>query len=195
MRAPPCLLLAAALVTTGACVAASDDGDGPIVDGPPGDGPPGDGPDVPAIDAPMATQCEPNPCGLGSCTPSGAGYSCDCPPGYGTNGTTCVLQDECTAGTDDCVGLATCFDPSTAPSDFVCTCPHLGFGGDGRLSGSGCSNINECASDPCGANDDGSGPSGNGCTERALGGWTQPGYDCSCAAGYVSNGMTCVLAN
>lgn len=147
-------------------------------------------------------ECAGNPCGVGSCTEhplSGwmsPGYDCDCTgnAGYIDNGLTCQLIDACTAGTDDCVPQATCIDTPGTSAVFTCDCAD-GYAGNGRSSGSGCSDIDECAGNPCGANNDGSGPDGNGCTERPIGSWTSPGYDCACDAGYGSDGTTCVVAD
>lgn len=138
-------------------------------------------------------ECATNPCGSGTCSEialgpgwTSPGYTCACNPGLGFNGTTCVVENECTAGTADCVAVAACVDPSTAPGDFTCTCPP-GYAGNGRASGTGCTNINECAPSPCGVGT---------CSEIALGpGWSAPGYTCACPAGYTFSGTTCSLVN
>lgn len=125
-------------------------------------------------------ECSPNPCGPGrACveTPLGSWSF----PGY-----SCPVTNDCVASTDDCVALATCSDVPGA-GNFLCTCP-AGYGGNGRASGSGCSNINECAGNPCGVH-------GTGCTEAPLGAWSPPGYTCTCEAGYGSDGTTCVVEN
>jgi cysteine-rich repeat protein len=141
-------------------------------------------------------ECAGNPCGVGSCSQipigswSSPGYTCSCPTGYGQGGSprTCVITNDCLANTDDCVALATCNDLA-GPGTFTCTCPP-GYQGNGRSSGTGCTNINECAGNPCG-------PNGT-CSEIPLGGgWAAPGYTCSCNAGYAQGGSprTCVLQN
>ncbi len=117
-----------------------------------------------------------------------------CGAGYRWDGATCVLEDACTAGTDDCVSLATCNDTPGPSAAFTCSCPNAGYMGDGRASGSGCTDISECASNPCAPFGTG-GTDGMGCTEIAVGSWTPPGYTCSCPAGYASDGTTCVLQN
>ncbi|MEC7523067.1 MAG: EGF domain-containing protein [Myxococcota bacterium] len=138
-------------------------------------------------------ECAGNPCSPGTCSqiPLGSwtspGYTCSCPTGYSSNGTACVIVDDCAAGTDTCVALATCSD-DPGPLAYTCTCPHAGYQGDGRSPGSGCTNIDECASAPCG-------PNGVSCTETPLGSWSSPGYSCTCAAGYGFDGTTCVLQN
>ncbi len=145
-------------------------------------------------------ECSPNPCGAGSCTQRSLsgwtwpGYDCSCPAGYASNGTTCVVTNDCVAGTDNCVALATCTDLAGA-GNFSCTCP-AGYGGNGRsgIGNTGCYDIDECASHPCAPNGSG-GADGQGCTQIAIGSWSSPGYTCSCAAGYGSNGTTCVLQN
>lgn len=145
-------------------------------------------------------ECSGNPCGAGACTQrdlsgwTSPGYDCACPSGWADNGTTCVLVDACLGGTDLCVPLATCNDTPGSSSVYTCECPQS-MQGNGLSNGTGCTNINECASSPCGPANDGSGPNGNGCTERSLGLWTAPGYDCACAALYVSDGTQCVVAD
>ncbi|MBX3272334.1 MAG: hypothetical protein KF729_18895 [Sandaracinaceae bacterium] len=140
-------------------------------------------------------ECSGNPCAPGSCTQravgagwSAPGYTCSCPAGYAATATGCQLVDACMAGTHTCVAIATCVDTPGSSAVFTCQCPHAGYMGDGRNPGTGCQNINECASNPCG-------PNGVSCTERPLGSWTAPGYTCTCQTGYVFNGTTCALQN
>ena len=123
-------------------------------------------------------ECAGNPCSPGACNQfaiGGAwqspGYFCSgCPSGYQLNGTStaCVLIDECAANVDDCVGVATCNDPSSAVGNFTCTCP-AGYMGNGEASGTGCVDINECAGSPCG-------PNGVSCSQTPIGSWSSPGY-------------------
>lgn len=143
----------------------------------------------------FAFTCEPGTAPLPDASDTSWDDRCltTCGAGYITEGAGCRLVDACAAGTDDCVPLAECMDAPGTSAVFTCACPS-GYAGNGRSSGTRCTNINECAADPCGPNDDGSGPNGNGCRERALSAWTAPGYDCSCAAGYATNGTTCVVA-
>jgi MYXO-CTERM domain-containing protein len=142
-------------------------------------------------------ECAGNPCSPGACNQfaiGGAwqspGYFCSgCPSGYQLNGTStaCVLIDECAANVDDCVGVATCNDPSSAVGNFTCTCP-AGYMGNGEASGTGCVDINECAGSPCG-------PNGVSCSQTPIGSWSSPGYSCTCAMDYAFDGTTCVLTN
>jgi hypothetical protein len=85
--------------------------------------------------------------------------------------------DECIS--DPCVTVATCNDPSAAAGNYVCTCPP-GYTGNGRDSGTGCTNINECNTMPtlCGEHGD--------CDDLT------PSYECDCDAGYTQVGTNCV---
>lgn len=78
-----------------------------------------------------------------TCDP-GAPQACVCPDGSmgdgQKSGTGCTNIDECAAGTDDCVAVATCSD---TPGSFTCTC-NSGYQGDGKMSGTGCADIDEC---------------------------------------------------
>ncbi|MFK7988549.1 MAG: EGF domain-containing protein [Sandaracinaceae bacterium] len=147
-------------------------------------------------------ECAGNPCGVGICSQrplsgwTAPGYDCNCAgnPGYFDNGVTCQLVNACQAGTDNCVAESTCIDTAGSSAVFTCACDP-GYAGDGMSTGTGCTDIDECATDPCGPNDDGAGPDGNGCIERPIGTWTLPGYDCTCATGYGTNGTTCVVAD
>ncbi|MFK8002608.1 MAG: EGF domain-containing protein [Polyangiales bacterium] len=144
-------------------------------------------------------ECDANHCGTGTCSErplagwSAPGFDCSCPAGFAFDGTGCVLVDACLAGVDDCVAAAACLNTPGSSSVFACDCAD-GYEGNGRASGTGCNDIDECAADPCGPNDDGAGPRGNGCFERPVGSWSSPGYACSCAAGYASNGTRCAVA-
>ncbi|MCA9518806.1 MAG: hypothetical protein KC635_27915, partial [Myxococcales bacterium] len=100
---------------------------------------------------------------------------------------------------DDCVAGAICGEAASPPG-FTCACPG-GTSGDGRASGSGCANVDECASHPCAASgdhDDNNGQDGQGCLEIPLSSsWQAPGYICSCAPGYAQGGSprSCVVAS
>jgi len=138
-------------------------------------------------------ECSGNPCSPGSCFQrtvgsswSSPGYDCACPSGYSDTGTGCSLVNACAANTDDCVAIATCNDAPGSSASYTCSCPHAGYQGNGRTSGSGCTNVPECDSNPCGA-------FGTGCTETPLGSWSAPGYTCTCQTGYDFNGTTCAL--
>jgi EGF domain/Calcium-binding EGF domain/IPT/TIG domain len=81
--------------------------------------------------------------------------------------------DECAAGTDNCSSDASCSDTE---SSFSCSC-NAGFSGDGTTSGTGCSNIDECAS---GADD---------CVDTTAScGNTNGSFTCTCVAGYRGDG-------
>lgn len=142
--------------------------------------------------------CTGNPCDPGACTeqPLGGGwtepgYDCSCPSGYVDTGTICLVVNLCTAGADNCNGLATCEPVGT--TGFTCACPP-GYTGDGMLGGTGCVDTAECDATPCGARGSG-GADGVGCTETPIGSWSSPGYTCECQTGFESNGTTCVLAD
>jgi len=130
----------------------------------------------------------------GTCSRLVAGSLECCSAGYRWNGSSCILQDACLAGTDNCVGIATCNDTPGSSATYTCTCPHAGYAGNGRSPGTGCTNINECGSNPCAPFGTGGGD-GMGCTQRSLGSWSAPGYTCACQPGYESNGTTCALEN
>lgn len=112
-------------------------------------------------------------CGPGRAASSGAGCASGLP--------CCRVTDECLASVDACVALATCSDPSTALDDYACTCP-TGYMGDGRSTGTGCTNIDECGTM--------SGVCGMGtCTDLV------PGYTCTCDPGYAFDGATCAVTD
>ena len=86
----------------------------------------------------------------------------------------CAGIDECTLGTHNCDANATCTDtgyvPAVTPNGHTCVC-NTGYEGDGVT----CSDIDECAGNPCGANATCSTPSVNS-------------FECTCAAGYAGGG-------
>ncbi|MBX3274977.1 MAG: DUF4215 domain-containing protein [Sandaracinaceae bacterium] len=146
-------------------------------------------------------ECAGNPCAPGTCTqiPLGPGwaspgYTCGCPPGYLQGAMGCQLVDACLAGTHTCHPAAECIDTPGSSAEFTCRCPHAGYVGDGRLAGTGCTNVNECVGAPCGADGVG-GQDGSGCTELALTAWSPPGYTCACRAGHDFDGTRCILGN
>jgi len=116
------------------------------------------------------------------------GRLCTCPTGtVNVNGRCVQAADECNSS--PCVPIATCNDPTpdgTTTGDVVCTCPG-GYTGNGKVAGTGCTDIDECnGQNPCGI---GSAP--GGCN-----GTSPPGsYSCTCLAGYrsipTSTGPTC----
>jgi hypothetical protein len=108
-----------------------------------------------------------------------------------------VVGGQCVPDTNECntapcVAGATCNDPTpngTKTGDFTCTCP-AGLTGDGKKTGTGCTDIDECAN---GANPCGAGVAVGGCHGIS----NPPGkYSCTCAAGFVAvpkgNGQECV---
>jgi YD repeat-containing protein len=102
---------------------------------------------------------------------------CTCNATYVSSGGQCVPStNECNAS--PCVAGATCNDPSSAPNNVVCTCP-TGFTGDGKTSGTGCTQIDNCVGNPCGA---GLGTCVNGINT----------YTCNCNMGYVAVNGACV---
>ncbi len=138
-------------------------------------------------------------CGVGACQNRTGTYHCAC-------GATeaCTVQvspticHRCVAGCDpslhDCWTQPT--DPVTASCNpiaaappYECLCP-IGYAGDGRRAGTGCANVDECAlGDPCGV---GAGRA-SACTDRTPHLDAENDlYECTCNAGYVDNGTTCV---
>ena len=127
----------------------------------------------------LASSCATCTSGTG-CT---SGRLCTCKSGSTlVNGVCVATTDECLS--TPCVAGATCTDPNTTSSgNYVCTCPK-GYTGDGKKTGTGCTDINECAAatNPCGAN--------STCTN------TTGSYTCTCAAGFKSittaSGPACI---
>jgi hypothetical protein len=128
-------------------------------------------------------------CGSGSCGPQGTAYSacganaigcvagtpntCMCATNYVNLNGTCVPNvNECQTVAGACGANTDCADPSAASNNWVCTCKAGYQGADPENAG--CTNINECTGNPCGA--------GRGtCTENAPG----LGYSCSCGTDYT----------
>ncbi|MGF1467988.1 MAG: calcium-binding EGF-like domain-containing protein [Sandaracinaceae bacterium] len=145
------------------------------------------------VDTNECTEPSPPDCGTGSCSNLVPGYTCTCPAtsvliGMWQDGSlTCVDGCDAAAGAD-CVSapvVAACTPRSGSPP-FQCTCPP-GYAGDGRQSGSGCSNIDECATgDLCGLAS-GAAASCNDRTPHLDGGAF---YDCTCNPGYRFNALT-----
>ena len=71
-----------------------------------------------------------HPCDLdvGECVNVEGSVTCECQPGYRMEGTTCVREDECALGTDNCAMAAICIDTLTS---FTCNCRD-GYNGNGR---------------------------------------------------------------
>ncbi len=118
-----------------------------------------------------------NSCGANSsaCT-NGAPPTCTCNGGFVNSNGQCVPNvNECSP--DPCVAGASCNDPSSATGDYVCTCP-TGFHGDGKTSGTGCTENDNCVNNPCGA---GLGTCVNGVNT----------HTCNCNMGYVSVNGAC----
>jgi hypothetical protein len=134
-------------------------------------------------------------CSSGNCVPSGQFDACGAHATACAAGSpnTCTCQDDYTsvngtcvptASTNECTNSpcdpnATCNDPSADSGDVQCTCK-LGFTGNG-MTGAAlvCTDIDECASDPCGDYGD--------CVEDAPG-----SYSCDCDDGYTAVGNKCV---
>lgn len=72
----------------------------------------------------------------------------------------------------DCVDGASC---AASGSEYTCTCA-AGFAGDGKASGTGCANIDECAA----GTDD--------CTDTALCADSEGSFSCACGAGFTGDG-------
>jgi len=68
---------------------------------------------------------------------------CECPTGHDGDGTTCRERNECMDGSATCAPSAIC---TNERGSYSCTCPD-GWSGDPRV---GCSDENECESEPCG---------------------------------------------
>ena len=119
--------------------------------------------------------------GWGTCNNNPGGYTCVCATGYDFDGVTCVLENECTNGTNDCDANASCMDLDPG---WDCMC-NPGWTGTGHRIGRlpGCTNINECANrSQCGRNLS----SRNTCMD------TQGSYTCMCGTGFQpdGNGLT-----
>lgn len=85
--------------------------------------------------------CNPNPCGVGTCSddaPPGT-YTCTCPQGYDFTGGTCEDVDECLGS--PCDTNATC---NNTDGSFTCTC-NMYWEGSGFV----CTDIDECLTSPC----------------------------------------------
>lgn len=121
-------------------------------------------------------ECLGNPCGVfGTCAETAPpGYTCTCNSGAVFNGTTCVVDDECALGLDDCSPNATCVDPSAATNNWVCTC-NPGYSGSGQV----CNDVNECTTN------------NGGCSVNAACTNTIGSRICTCNPGYGGNGVTC----
>ncbi len=105
--------------------------------------------------------------------------TCTCNAGYVSSGGQCVpTTNECVPSPGPCVANATCNDPDSSPNDAVCTCP-TGFTGNGKTAGTGCTQIDNCVGNPCGA---GLGTCVNGINT----------HTCTCNAGYASVNGACV---
>ena len=149
------------------------------------------------------SDCAGNPCGAKSsgCSEDGAGsgkYKCACVKGYaqskGANGKeTCMIDDECAAGEDDCVSTASCIKIDS--SNHGCKCG-AGFSGNGKNSsvsgGTACTDINECTGNSCWS---GTGASGtqrlSACTDLAAAQLPNKFTCASCPTGFKGSGVSC----
>ena len=128
-----------------------------------------------------------DPCGSnGTCTAMSVGWTCSCNSGYvSTGGSTpsCVDFNACTQGGGDTAcktGSAgnSCTDLAPPSLSYTCTCGNAAYEGTGTTSCYiGCTPTNHCRD---------SGDAAALCTD------TGSGYTCTCDAGFMSNGTTCV---
>jgi len=128
--------------------------------------------------------------GHASCRNSFGGFECQCDAGYtddaavagsgAAGGAACVLLDECIAGTHDCLETAAC--TNLVDGTYTCSCA-LGESGDGTVTGTGCSDINECDASSKGG--------GNACAADAACTNTAGSYRCDCHDGFVGDGIEC----
>lgn len=136
--------------------------------------PPDAAPDAATGTDGMADPCAAAPCGPGTCTAAGDGYTCACEPGYeiAPGGETCVDTDECAAAP---CGRGTC---ENRPGDYTCAC-EPGFAPVDGADGPTCADIDECAvsPDPCAP--------GGVCVNG------EDQYACACNAGFVFDGQGC----
>jgi len=115
--------------------------------------------------------CDPNPCGSGLCSDSGANsYTCNCDSGYEfVNGVSCTDIDDCAS--NPC-GEGVCSDEGA--NSYSCVCNS----GYEFVNGTNCTDIDDCVSNPCGdgvCSDDGANS-----------------YSCVCSSGYeFVNGISC----
>ncbi len=109
--------------------------------------------------------CDP----LTTCTTSGGSVTCSaCPSGFGGTGASgCLDINECLTANGGCAPDATC---ANTVGSRTCTCKS-GFAGDGLT----CTNVNECAGNPC--------QNGGVCVDGVN------SFSCTCAAGF--SGATC----
>ena len=154
----------------------------------------------------------------GTTAGDGCSDTCTEEPGYTCTGmpSVCADIDECADMTDTCDALATC---TNVAGSFTCACS-MGYDGDGTTTGTGCTDIDECADTTtcdenasctngdgdftcaCNAGYDGDGTTcadvdecadgTDDCDENASCANTDGGFTCTCAAGYAGDGTTCM---
>jgi MYXO-CTERM domain-containing protein len=133
-----------------------------------------------------------NPCGNGVCTNvgSGGGYTCACATGYVSSGgmqPTCANLDACdSAAIAACTtqpGNA-CVDDAPPSTGYHCTCGNPAYAAGTVAGQPACVDNNECMPNHC---QDG-GDSTATCADHAA---PATGYDCTCDAGWSSDGTTC----
>ena len=110
-------------------------------------------------------------CGEGraSCANDDGSYVCGCNAGFvaPVRGGACVDVDECAAAMHLCGAVGTCLNTS---GSYTCYCPP-GY----ASSGGGCTDVNECLTNPCGV-------TSTSCAN------TVGSYTCTCAPGYAAGG-------
>ena len=138
-----------------------------------------------------------DPCGNGgTCTVAGTGtWTCACPAGYASSGTTqpgCVDVNACDAAARAACGTApgnTCVDDPAPSLSYHCACNAPGYlagaGTDGKPA---CVDKNDCSSNTCQAHGD----TAATCTDHPA---PATGYDCSCSSQFnaatVDGALTC----
>nr|XP_026690991.1 fibrillin-1-like isoform X1 [Ciona intestinalis] len=114
------------------------------------------------------------PCDLSAtCNIGNTSYICECLDGFSGDGFSCLDNDECAMGLDNCdSSTATC---TNTIGSFTCSCKH-GYIGSGLVGD--CQDINECENAATCDNH-------SNCTNTA------GSFICLCHEGYTGDGVTC----